>query len=336
MDNKKNNLIISVVVPVYNCKTYLSDCVRSICNQTYKNIELILVDDGSNDGSELLCDELKSGDSRIKVIHKRNEGVSAARNDGIEACSGDYITFVDADDFVDEKYCEYLMNLCEAYGAEMSLTPQPLKFHSRIKVDDIKTDEDRVEAWTGTEAAENMLYYKVVISSWNKMYSRDLLNKYNIRFERNLSYGEGFQFVINCFLHSNKVICGKKKLYCYRVDNINSVMTNFKEKLVYGSFDSLDSIKKLISGYKGMLDPWTYAYWHTSCDCLNTVIGCNVKNEQVELYRLLKQRCRKYSVAALKSPISGKEKIKAILYFISPAIASNVINVLRKRKFTKV
>lgn len=336
MDNNKNDSIISVIVPVYNCRKYLMQCVKSICNQTYNNIELILVDDGSSDGSEILCEDLKNQDSRIKVIHKKNEGVSAARNDGIEACCGDYVTFVDSDDFIAPGYCEYLLHLCKSNGADISLTPQPLRVQTNDRVKTESDEKDNIELWNGLEAARNMLYYKIVISSWNKMYSKRLLDRYNIRFKENLSYGEGFQFVINCFIHSNIVASGKRMLYCYRVDNNNSVMTNFKEKLVYGSFESLDNIKKLVSTYTELKPAIDYAYWHTSCDCLNTIIGCEVKEEQTDLYEKLYRQCREYALKAIKSPISRKEKLKAILYFISPGLAANIINTLRKRKFTKV
>ena len=272
MNNNKNDSIISVIVPVYNSRKYLTECVKSICNQTYPNIELILVDDGSYDGSEILCEELKKKDSRIKVIHKKNAGVSAARNDGIEACCGDYITFVDSDDFITPRYCEYLLYLCKSNGADVSLTNQPLRIQKNDKIKSEFDGQDNIELWSGLEAAQNMLYYKVVISSWNKMYSKGLLDRYNIRFRENLSYGEGFQFVINCFIHSKLVASGGKRLYCYRVDNDNSVMTNFKEKMVYGSFESLNNIKELTSTYAELKSAIDYAFWHTSCDCLNTII----------------------------------------------------------------
>ena len=100
--------LISVVVPVYNVKQYLDDCMHSIVNQTYENIEIILVDDGSTDGSGELCEEWKGKDSRIRVIHQENGGLSAARNTGIEHAKGSYIAFVDSDDWVSEEYIEKL------------------------------------------------------------------------------------------------------------------------------------------------------------------------------------------------------------------------------------
>ena len=92
--------IISIIVPIYNTRRYIDKCVESIVNQTYKNIEIILVDDGSTDGSDKKCDEWKEKDKRIKVIHKENEGASSARNVGIENAKGKYIAFIDSDDYI--------------------------------------------------------------------------------------------------------------------------------------------------------------------------------------------------------------------------------------------
>ena len=105
-----NSVLVSVIVPVYNVESYLSKCVESIKDQSYSNIEIILVDDGSTDSSGKLCDEFVKSDGRIKVLHKVNGGVSSARNLGIDICHGEYITFVDSDDWVEQNYIEVLLN----------------------------------------------------------------------------------------------------------------------------------------------------------------------------------------------------------------------------------
>ena len=97
----KANEKISVIVPVYNVKLYLHKCVDSILNQTYQNIEVLLIDDGSTDGSSDICDSYTEKDSRIKVVHKKNGGLSSARNTGLDMATGEYILFVDSDDYID-------------------------------------------------------------------------------------------------------------------------------------------------------------------------------------------------------------------------------------------
>ncbi|MEQ2576102.1 glycosyltransferase family 2 protein [Mediterraneibacter faecis] len=112
--------LISVIIPVYNAEKYLCKCIDSFINQSYKNLELILIDDGSTDSSPEICDEYKLKDKRIKVIHKENEGASEARNIGIKEATANLITFYDSDDFVEEDYIEYLFNLKIKYNTQMS------------------------------------------------------------------------------------------------------------------------------------------------------------------------------------------------------------------------
>ena len=114
------NPLISVIVPVYKAEKYLDKCVQSIVNQTYKNLEIILVDDGSPDNCPEMCDEWAKKDSRIKVIHKENGGVSSARNAGLDNSFGDYIGFVDSDDFIENDFYECLYDNLVENGADIS------------------------------------------------------------------------------------------------------------------------------------------------------------------------------------------------------------------------
>ena len=115
------NLLVSVIVPIYNVEKYLRKCVDSILNQTYKNLEIILVDDGSPDNCGNICDEYALSDSRIRIIHKKNGGLSDARNAGLDIARGNYILFVDSDDYIDETMVEKLYEALEKEKAEMSL-----------------------------------------------------------------------------------------------------------------------------------------------------------------------------------------------------------------------
>ena len=113
--------MISVIVPVYNVKDYLERCVKSIINQTEKDIEIILVDDGSTDGSSLICDELAKSDNRITVFHKANGGLSSARNCGIERAKGKYLCFIDSDDIISPYFVEHLLTLIQKYNCDIRL-----------------------------------------------------------------------------------------------------------------------------------------------------------------------------------------------------------------------
>lgn len=111
--------LISVIVPIYRVERYLSKCVESILNQTYRHLEIILVDDGSPDGSGAICDEFAEKDSRIRVIHKENGGLSDARNAGIQVAGGEYLAFVDGDDWIEPDMYEAMLGLTEKYGAKL-------------------------------------------------------------------------------------------------------------------------------------------------------------------------------------------------------------------------
>ena len=112
--------LVSVIIPVYNVGEYLQTCIDSVKRQTYKDLQIILVDDGSTDGSGLICDKAAKEDDRIRVIHRTNGGLSAARNSGIEEANGEYICFIDSDDWVDESFVERLYQLAEKDNADVA------------------------------------------------------------------------------------------------------------------------------------------------------------------------------------------------------------------------
>ena len=113
--------LISIVLPIYNVENYIEKCMESVLNQTYKNIEIILVDDGSPDNCPIICDQYVKEDNRVKVVHKENGGLSDARNAGIKVANGDYITFIDSDDYVDKDYVEFLYNTIEETDADIAI-----------------------------------------------------------------------------------------------------------------------------------------------------------------------------------------------------------------------
>ena len=337
-----NDELVSIIVPIYNGEAFISDCVESLIEQTYKNIEIILINDGSTDGTLKKIENFKKKDKRIIVISQKNSGVSESRNNGIKKSKGKYITFVDSDDTVKKNYIEYLVDLIMKNDADIALTRKPLKFNSKTNVELLDIAEDKIEIFDGIRAANEMLLYKIVISSWNKMFDRKLLNKNKIIFNKCLSFGEGFEFVINAFLCANKVVIGNKKIYNYRVDNKNSVMTKFSRKLVTGSIDSQNSIYELINKkirinkkYELLIKSWKYSFWHTNCDCFNTIIGTNSKKENIDLYKYTKKNCKKFSLHSIQCDITNKEKVKSLMYFVSPVITAKIINKFRIRKYTK-
>lgn len=185
--------MISIIVPVYNAQKYIKRCVESIVNQSYQKWELILIDDGSKDDSSLICDELKQTDSRIHVVHTVNQGASAARNRGLDEATGDYITFVDADDWVEPNHLEVLVNqidsdvdLCiNSFIADLYYGSRPYQYK------EVKT-QDNIESINA--------FFTILLQHsqflWNKLFKSNIIKDNHIRFNTNISLGEDNIFIL--------------------------------------------------------------------------------------------------------------------------------------------
>lgn len=164
--------LISVIVPIYKVKEYLERCIESIVNQTYQNLEIILVDDGSPDSCPVLCDNWKKKDDRIKVIHKKNGGLSDARNEGMKIATGDYISFVDSDDWIGKEMYHCMVQALENYDADICEC-------NYLKTDKMQHTEEMIEnnfqLLDNMEALEKLLKEEVAPVVWNKIYKREIM-----------------------------------------------------------------------------------------------------------------------------------------------------------------
>lgn len=193
MKSNNDKILVSVIVPVYNAEKYLKKCVESIVNQTYKNIEIILINDGSMDGSLSLCTDFNKKDSRIRVIDKENSGVSAARNLGIARAEGKYLCFVDSDDFVESDYIEKLINNVN----EKSMTFCGYYIDAYKKCTAVSPIE--IQQKKSTKVKDNLIdvfHYGFLSAIWNKIYEVERLRENGIKFDENLSLGEDLLFNI--------------------------------------------------------------------------------------------------------------------------------------------
>lgn len=223
-----DNELISVIIPVFNANLSLKKCLDSVINQTYYNIEIIIVDDGSNDGSEIICDDYAGRDNRIMVFHQDNGGVSAARNFGLKKAKGQYIAFVDSDDFVDRDMFRELYELIKNNEADMSVCSfqyvDIIPGESDIRVSSIKDEilsgQDIIlEKLFPSDGSQ--IYWGVI---WNKLYSRKLMK--GVEFPRGYALQDIYvmpQILSKC----NKVACTSKKMYYY-VQQSNSVLHSTK------------------------------------------------------------------------------------------------------------
>ena len=242
----KNDLV-SIIVPVYNTEKYLNDCVGSILAQTHKNIELILIDDGSTDGSGALCDEYALSDNRVKVIHQENKGVSRARNEGIAESRGDFITFVDSDDTIDSKFVETLYN---GFNPAVDMTVCAFKCtQNQGGGGNVEHKETKTKTLTREEAIETVLYGKPFAGhSCNKMFRKSILDKAG--FDENAFVYEDLLFVIGYLLGCKNVTYYDKELYNYYLREDSASHGKMTEKKIT-AFYALEQVeKKLTPIYK--------------------------------------------------------------------------------------
>ena len=226
--------LISVIIPVYNVEKYLIKCLDSIINQTYKNIEIILIDDGSPDNCGRICDEYAKRDYRIKVIHKKNEGVAAARNEGLKESKGNYITFVDSDDIVKDDYIEYLYNILTKNDADIACCNFEYIYEQKTNYNKRECKEEKIIVYDKKEALENLLYQKEIDTSpWGKIYRKDIFK--GIMFPTGKIY-EDFGTIYKTIINANRVVYGNQKKYLYLQRNTSTIGREFCEK----DFDMLE------------------------------------------------------------------------------------------------
>lgn len=220
--------MISIIVPVYNVENYLPQCLNSIITQKYQNWECILIDDGSTDNSGLICDNYSQKDNRITIIHQTNQGVSVARNTGIKYANGQYITFVDSDDWIDENYLSCLLKGLEsnsdiiASGLIQEFPDNTTQIFVPTKDYTFPLNKEYTNIFV--EMNKLNLFYGPVA----KLYKHAIIKKYHIRFPKNCSYGEDLIFNYQYLSHIKKITCISVANYHYRIIGTGTLSTRFR------------------------------------------------------------------------------------------------------------
>lgn len=218
--------LITVIVPIYQVEKYLKKCLDSILNQTYKNLEIILVDDGSKDNSPQICEEYKTKDSRIKVIHKENGGLSDARNAGLKIATGKYIGFVDSDDYIKSDMYQILYENIIKAKADISIC-DVLMVKENANISDSLEDNCLVKELNFYEALKLLVENKIKSYAWNKLYKKEIFE--NIQFPKGRKM-EDLAIMYKVFEKASKVVFTSKKEYYYLQRN-DSILGNIDLKL---------------------------------------------------------------------------------------------------------
>lgn len=311
MENLKK---VSIIVAIYESEKFLDKLIISIINQTYTNVEIILVDDGSPDKCGEICDKYALKDSRIRVIHKENGGTCEARNAGLKAATGDYIVIVDGDDWLSLDFVEYMMMLITKTGSEMALSDKI--FTTR---DQVQTENDYVETWSAEDAATAIIYPYMEIGPWNKIYSSRLLRDNNITFSVPWS-GEGLYFASTAAQHANHVGVGHRKVYNYRLNNTNSGLTNYNVQMGINAMHNIRYIKEnLYIRTPKVENAIRYHIWSNYGFLLSLIVATDSKDKYSAEYNMCIKGLRKGLLEVLvKSNVSLRKKIGMIHMSLFP------------------
>lgn len=308
------NDLISIIVPVYNVEKYLKRCIDSCINQTYKNIEIILVDDGSLDECPRICDEYKEKDCRIKVIHKKNGGLSDARNVGIKESKGKYITFVDSDDYIDSDYIEYLYMLLKKYNTNLSICSYSAIYdNGRI----ITQANDKEYVISSHDALEKILYHEEFnVASVAKLYDKKLFK--NVGFPVGKIHEDTYttyKLIDQC----DNISVGLKSKYNYMIRR-GSILTskfNINKLLLIDAYQEMGNY--VLKKYPDLHDAVIRSIVYANISTLRQMINCKprLKTKEKEIRNCI---IKNKKVVLKNKRVSKRDKVAIILITISPSL----------------
>ena len=301
--------MISVIIPVYNLENYIEQCIKSVINQTYANLEIIIIDDGSTDNSGNICDLWQKQDNRISVIHKKNSGLSDARNIGLDLAKGDYISFVDGDDWIHPQMYEILLRYYENENIDM-VCCKLVKVEEKTINDFNNVDIDgKYAILTPTDALLDLSITDV--TACNKLYKRKLFNQ--IRYPHGRYHED--EWVIHRLLYEcNKIVSTDAGLYYYMMRE-GSITHTFSKKRV------LDGVEAYIDRVNFVIEKeWKTVQMRMVKDCLNHIIWAYYQeNSNKRKWHLhMKKYYRKIVKKAVKNKIMLNREL--IIFALSPRL----------------
>ena len=312
-----DSTLVSVIVPVFNTGKYLQDCLDSIIGQTYKNLEILLIDDGSTDESGKICDTYSTRDTRIKAFHRENQGVSAARNFGIEHCTADWLMFVDADDVLHRELINTVLSIAEQQKSDIVEFGYKKFINQLPNVDVI---DYKLESFSGREMLRNLFMPGMGIQTdavWSKIYRKELWN--TIRFPLNKRF-EDTATSYQVLYKANKVTYVNSELYFYRLSDRSFTAQQYDLQ----QFDQIDAMVDRCAFFKSNVDEYTYylsvRYLYYECLRHKYMMERHSLNDSAH-YESLKSITDKAHRELWKSKyLTGKTKIRVWLSRAFPGI----------------
>ncbi len=314
---------VSVVVPVYNVEKYLERCITSIINQTYKNLEIILVDDGSKDHSGLMCDEYAKRDERIKVVHKENGGLSSARNAGMRIATGEYIGFVDSDDDIDRMMYEKMIHCAEKEKIDFVMADyerinyKNSSYLKTLEIDSGKYNRDKIikEIFPNLIMKE-CIDYGPLLSVCQCMYKTKLLKGNNVYFDEDVRWSEDNIFSAIVGYHTNSFYYMKGEGLYHYYQNEGTITTSYKK----GAWDVYRTMNKHLHAFFDDIDDYDFNrqlklhLLYYACVCINQSSTLDYKKGIKEIKDVVYSKELQNAFQSLKLPdVSFKLKLQLLL-----------------------
>ena len=298
---ERDNPKVSVIMPIYNTMAYLKRALDSVRNQTYINLEIILVDDGSNDGSEAYCDEMAEQDMRIRVLHQENRGVSSARNYGLKVAKGDYIAFMDSDDYVEPFMYERLVRKLQREDCQAAVCNSFVEKEggdSKLYFENMQE-----QILTGEQAVMHMHYLDGMNTElWNKLCARELLE--DVQFQENLKLGEDYQALVDIFLKADRIVVVPEPAYHY-MQHSDGAMGNGYIK----AGEQVDQLFMKMKEKEELQDKQLYKSTVCFCDThLLTIVMQIIRSNSQKIYQTRMKAIRE----SLKKTFSVYKKEKSV------------------------
>ncbi|HFI0107720.1 TPA: glycosyltransferase family 2 protein [Streptococcus suis] len=324
--------LISIIIPIYNVENYLSRCLDSVVNQTYPNLEIILVNDGTPDGSVAIAEAYQEKDKRIKLIHQENAGLSEARNTGLSAATGDYIAFLDSDDWLELDAYEYLLQLLLDHNADISIGG--IRRTERVVSE--MSSENQVELLTQKEYAKR--YFKIGSQEihyyvWNKLYRRDVV--IGVTQPKGM-YAEDVPSTFMYILNTSKVVISDKVIYNYFV-NLDGLSAKFSNR----HFDVLKGwdivVAKANQSGDSDYQEWAMFNRKRANFALLTELALSenysqVKSDNVAMVVDLAKAVQKDCLALLKGPMPLNRKPLVLAFALNYSFTAGTLNKLLQLK----
>lgn len=310
--------LISVIIPVYNVEKYIDRCVESVINQTYKNLEIILVDDGSSDMSFHLCNKWKKEDKRVKVLSKENGGAATARNAGIDSARGDYIMFVDSDDYVSEIICESLYIKLKQQQADIAICRMEKIEKDRIYPTRLWDYPENTVVMNRRVALQEFFLDKIDCGPCHKLFSTGAIKQ--IRFPEGV-INEDFVFVYRVLSNANRIVFFSDILYhyCFRENSVTS--SRFSKRQFDRYYNCVEVYKEIKEKEPELEREARFYMWRQSLYLLKEMLEENLHNEYLKEFEMIRTSLKKDLYYILKSKyLTGKEKASYCFLTIRPII----------------